>query len=157
MPSIEKAELKVLVYEGELESLQKDIRHLESQKELLRGYSIAYKECVDLYGEIFKAIKKAMDWEQLPAKEKKKKLKDDPKAEPELKFTAEEASRVAQLVRPVQMKMSLQHQKSEQEPGKMEAQVFALKKQVERIEKLIASEKAKAEEERIRELEESDA
>lgn len=138
-----KVEVKVGVYKSEIEEIGKQIKGADENRLSWLGYNRAYLEMKDLYQSLFNTIKKAMDWESLTGKERKKLLIKNPKAKPNMEMTHEEGVKCAELIRPLETIIGNKILKATSEPIKFAAQTSLLERNIERLQKLIAYEISK--------------
>lgn len=75
MSSKQKADIKIGVWKSEKEEHEKELRNINEQISLWKGYEKGCQESLDLLNLYFKKIKLSMQWEKLTKKEKEKYTK----------------------------------------------------------------------------------
>jgi hypothetical protein len=133
--SSEKAELKISIYQEEIEEYKKKAEGAKEQRIMWSGYGKAMEEVRALYNETFRQIQLAMTWLKLSDKEKEKLPESE---KPFIEMTEEQGALVAKLIRPVLDQITRKTQKSKQEPESFSAKEDAYRAEIQRLERLIS-------------------
>lgn len=138
-----KIEMRVQVLEEEIQELEREIKVVGEQKLVWQGYSKAAGEVLEMVGELYRQIQKAMQWNKLTDEEREKGRDEKSTLVPPIEMEDQAGEVAAKLLRPLQMLVGNMRSQGQVEPGRFEAQCLALGKQVERLKKKIEYEMAK--------------
>jgi len=142
MANREKAELKILVYESEIEEYRRQIRGIEEQRQQWAGYHRAFTEVMDLFKVLFRDLKKALDWQEMTAEQRDEARKNSDNV-PKIEVTNDEGFKIGEFLKPAHQLVGIRWQHAGAEPEKFGAQKVVLDKQINRLEKLIEYERTK--------------
>jgi hypothetical protein len=143
MSNQSKAELKILIFEKEIEEYKRQLKIANEQKFSWMGCKLAYEEANEIFKVLFKDLKYALDWLGKDENEKKTLIEKNPNCVPKVQVTESEGFKIAEFLKPAHQLVSLKLNKSKREPELFEAQKTVLNRQIDRLNRYIIAERNK--------------
>ena len=140
--SKEKAELKISIYQEEIEEYTKKAEQIKDQIITWKGYARAMNEVRASYNELFHQINLAHKWNKLSTKEQEK---EKPENKPKIEMTDAQCAIVSQNIKPILESISVKYQKALIEPDKFAAKADAYHGAIIRLTNLIEYQKGQIE------------